>query len=308
MQSGVVPFEGPYDKFTCVPMTATPWAPSIPGDEGSRNENIESIVWQAHYCFLDVSDFFAQSRPSNLRSLELSWNILNSSWDGLVSWTTLLTTLSLEASGYSTPPITSSQLLPILASNLNLRELTLSNVALSNDAERSAFQVPLPNLKLLSLKGDFRHIFELLHRLVLPETLDDLNLNGIGSTEEEISQTLVPYMRSYFRRDARFQGGLAVSYVSAPCTVWIMVRVECPQVAKPAQKLPFVELKMILPYLLPPDVEEQPLIDMVELTPQEHVVSFDTDFDTQSPERLFSAMPNIKTLSLCGVKLSEGFL
>ena len=158
------------------------------------------------------------------------------------------------------------------------------------------------------MKGDFRHLFGLLHRLVLSGTLGDLELNGFNSTVEGISQSLVPYMRDYFRRDARFRDGLGVSYISAPRTVWIVVRVERPQTTEPVQKLHFVELKMILPNLLPPDVQEQLFIDMVALTSQEHVVSFDTEFRIKPPERLFSAMLNIKTLCLSDVELSEGFL
>ena len=282
----------------------------VPGNEGYRNENIESIIWRGGGgCFMDVSDFFAQSHLSNLRFLELSGSILNSSWDGLASWTTHLTILSFEVSGYPTSPtITSSQLLSILVSNPNLRELTLSNAALPNDVERPASRIPLSNLKLLFLKGDFRNIFGLLDQLVLPETLDDLHLNGFNSTIEDISQTLVPYMRDHFRRDARFQGELELSYISAPYTAWIVVRVIGPQTTEPAQKLPLVELKMIVPYLLPLDVQEQLFIDMVALTPQEHVVSFDTNFDIKSPERLFPAMPNIKMLNLNDVELTEGFL
>ena len=279
----------------------------IPHNEGSRNENTESIIWRGGGAsFIDVSEFFTQSRLSSLRFLELSGNILNGSWDGLASWTRNLTTLSLESSGY--PITTASQLFPILVSNTNLRELTLSGANLPNDAERFAFQVPLPNLKSLSLKGDFRHLFGMLHQLVLPETLDDLILNGFGSTVEDMSQTLGPYMRDYFRRDARFRGGLRISYMSAPRTVWIVVTAVGPQTTESVQKRSLVELKMILFDLLPPDEQEQLFIDMVALTPQESVTSFDTDFDIESPKRPFSAMPNIEELILSDVKLSRGFL
>ena len=84
----------------------------------------------------------------------------------------------------------------------------LSDITLPNDAEGSIFQVMLPNLKLLSLNGVFRHIFGLLSRLILPEALGDTYLIGFGCTVEQISQTLVPSMRHYFRPDTRFHDGL----------------------------------------------------------------------------------------------------
>jgi len=57
-----------------------------PGDEGGQNENIESIVWRNRgFTFVDVSDFFARSRLSGLRSLNLHGRIQISTWDHLAS-------------------------------------------------------------------------------------------------------------------------------------------------------------------------------------------------------------------------------
>ena len=100
----------------------------------------------------------------------------------------------------------------ILASNPNLKQLALSHAVLPNDTDASTLEVPLRNLKLLSLEGGFRHIFGLLRRLILPATLDSMELFVLDYTAEDISQTLRPYMRDYFRRDVRFfQDGLVVS-------------------------------------------------------------------------------------------------
>ena len=281
-----------------------------PDGEGTRNENIESIVWRTEGDHpVDVSHFFAHSRLSKLRLLDLSGNIQISSWDGLASWTTLLTNLSLRASEFPTPPtIIASQLFQILASNPNLQELMLSDIALPDDAEGSALQAPLPNLKFLSLTGDFRRVFGVLSRLILPEALDDICLIGFDSTVEEISQTLVPFMRDYFRRDSRFQGRLGVSFLSAPGSTSISVNVLGSQAAESTQKLPFVTFTMVLDDLLPLDAQEQLLIDLVALTPREHIVLLDANLNMKPPEGLFFAMPNIETLSLSDVELSKGFL
>ena len=89
-----------YDGDTLASIASQP----IPGNEGFRNGNIESIIWGVlENRFMDASNFFAQSRLSNLRFLKLSGNILNSSWGGLASWTAPLTTLSLGPCGLSTP-------------------------------------------------------------------------------------------------------------------------------------------------------------------------------------------------------------
>ena len=282
-----------------------------PDDEGARNENIESIVWRTEGVrSVDVSNFFAQSRLSKLRFLSLSGNIRISSWDGLASWTTLLVSLSLPTGEFPTPPtITISQLFQILASNPNLQELTLADTALPDDAEGSALQVPLPNLKLLSLTGDFRRLFGVLSRLILPETLDDLYLIGFDPTVEDISQTLAPYIRNYFQRDSRFQSRLGVYSVSAPGSTSISVNVLHPQqAAESAQKRPFVTFTMVLDDLLPLEAQEQLLVDLIALTPREHVVLFDVDLNMKPPEGLFFAMPNVETLHLSNVELSEGFL
>ena len=249
-----------------------------PDNEGSQNENIESIILRHNNFFsVDCSTFFTRSRLSKLRFLYLEG-------DSRI--------------------ITASQLFPILASNPNLRELRLSYKTLPNDTEESALQVSLPNLKRLYLEGKFRHLFGLLHRLVLPGALDDMYLSTRDSTLEDITQTLVPYMRDYFRRDARFRDRLDVSYISALCSGSIVVSGLGPQTTEPTR----TELRVILPHPLPPDVQEQLFVDLVALTPREHVVSFSADYELNPLEELFSAMPGLETLSLGNVELSEGFL
>ena len=278
-----------------------------PDGEGGQNEKIESIDWQNEGVGpVDASNFFSRSSLSRLWFLDLSGSFQISSWDWLASRTTLLTTLSLEIDESlpsSTP--TTSQLLSILTSNSNLRELRLSYAALPNDAYRSTSKVSLRNLKMLSLSGVSHRIFELLHQLMLPQALDEIHLFGCGSLVEDISQTLAPYMRDYFRRDTRFQNPLEVSSSSSCGVISISVGVIC---AQATVRAPQVSLAVVLDYIPPPDVVEQFLMNLTAPIPRESVVAFTANLDMKLPEELLFVMPNIETLSISNVKLSKGFL
>ena len=238
-----------------------------PDDQGGQNESIESIVWknEGYYPTVDVSNFFARSRLSRLRSLALYGNFLISSWDRFASRTTLLTALSLDINtSPPSPAIPTSQLLSILTSNPNLRELALSHAALPKDVDESTLKVQLRNLKLLALTGKFHRLFGLLRRLVLPETLDDLDLAISNGTVEGISQTLTPYMQDYFLRDARFQNRLGVSFSSQgpiSITVWVHT-----QTTFLGPEIPRVSLTA--PANLPPNLSERLLINLITLIPR----------------------------------------
>jgi len=256
---------------------------------------------------VDISNFFAMSHLSRLRFLDLYGNFWISSWDHLASRTTFLTALLLEiGTSPPSPTLTTSQLFSILASNPNLQELLLSDVALPNDSNRSTLKVPLRNLKMLALAGEFRHIFGLLRQLILPGTLDEIFLTASNSTVEDISHTLAQYMRDYFRRDARFQGKLGVSS-SIHTSISIAVGVVRTQTTPIALELPRVMLT-VLAKSPPFNVQEQFFVDLIALTPRERVVSFDARLSMQPPEELFLTMPNIETLHLCDIQLLEGFL
>jgi len=278
-----------------------------PDDKGGQNDNIESIVWRNEgFTLVDVSDFFARSRLSKLRLLDLTANLQISSWDCLKIRTTLLTVLCLEINvSPPSPTPTTSQLFSILTSNPNLRELRLFNTAIPNDTDGSAFGVPLRYLKALSLTGDFRHLFRLLHRLILPQVLDEMRLIVCSPTVEDISQILTPYMRDYFRRDARFQDRLEVSSSSSYGLIAVSAAVVCPQATAPA---PRVSLTVALSYPLPPDLLERFFTNLIAPIPLEPVVSFIAAIDIKLPEELLLAMLNTETLSICGVELSKGFL
>ena len=277
-----------------------------PGDEGGQNDNIESIFWITDgFLTVDVSNFFTRSRLSRLRSLDLYGNFRISSWDRLASRTKLLTTLCIDIGGVlPSPSPTASQLFSILASNPNLRELRLSDAALPNDADGSAFKVPLPDLKTLTLKGEFRRLFGFLHRLTLPQTLDEIYLTGSNPTVGDISRTLTPYMQDYFRRNTRLQGTLEVYTFSSHGSISIQVGVAGGWVGA----APWVSLTVDLDPIPPLGVLGQFLVNLVAPIPQESVVSFTAELDMKIPDELLFAMPNINTLNICGVKLTKGFL
>jgi len=282
-----------------------------PDDEGGRNDNIESIVlgsvgFSPATTSVDVSSFFARSRLSRLCALDLSGRVRISSWDLLAPRTTHLTTLSLKLStSPPSPALTASQLFSILTKNPNLQELALSGGTLPDVTDGFAFNVPLRNLKSLALAGVPRRVLGLLHQLILPEMLDDLDLTGFRSTAEEFSQVLAPYIQEYFRRDTRFQDRLEVSTVSHFITVSITVGVVRAQAAAPALESPRVTLKAghfpIAPGQLLPT-------GFITLIPGERVVRYDLNLKANPPEELFFMMPNIQALHMNDVELSEGFL
>ena len=282
-----------------------------PNDKGPRNENVESIVLQndGHY-YVDVSNLFARSHLPQLRLLELSGNLQFSSW-ACVSQTTLLTGLSLDVSEFSpSVPLTASQLLSVLASNPNLQQLTLIDLAIPHIPDESVPQVPLPNLNLLSLTGEFRGVFALLRRLAIPEVLDNMYLSGFDCTIDEVNQTLVPYIRDHYRRDARFQETLGVCSFSSPGSISISVNAIANHEIIPMAKPPTVAFTVVLTDLAPPATVEQLLIDLIELIPRERVMSFNANalLYMKPPEELFLLMPSIRTLYLSGVEVSKGFL
>ena len=161
---------------------------------------------------VDVSNFFARSHLSKLRSLTLHGNFGISSWDFLAPRTTLLTTLSLDISPFPlSPTLTTSQLFSIFTSNPNLRKLQLFNSALPNDTDTSTLKVQLRDLKSLSLRGELHHVFGLYGRLILPEALDEVCLD-ISDTLEEDKPTIVQYIRDYLRHDPRFRYGPTLAF------------------------------------------------------------------------------------------------
>ena len=280
-----------------------------PTDVGGRNENIETIaLYSEAPPTLDVSNFFARSHLSRLRSLELSGNLRISSWDCLAHRTTLLTSLSLDinASSPSLRP-TTAQLFSILTSNPDLQELLLSDTIIPDDAHTSTLKVQLGRLKFLSLAGDSRRLVRLMGQLILPEMLDELSLTIFESTVEDIAQSLAPYMRDYFRRDPRFQNRLGVFSSSSSNSITISVGAVCTQTGVPFLELPQVTLTTSTDRPLP-NLLEQLFINLIALIPRERVVYFGVDVDVKPPEAVFSMIPSIEILTIFRGLVSDGFL
>ena len=297
-----------------------------PEGEGAQEKRIESIIFRAGGITAELLNFFARSRLPNLRSLQIDatfsspfypqtneqlqlplWNYLP------LSQPTRLISLSLRADRRQLP-ITASQLTSILTSIPNLEELELSHTALPGDIEESRKRIPLRNLRKIRLEGTTRGVFWLLNRLELPTALDSHDLHIENFTVEDVTRTIGPYVRNYFRRDNRFQGRLEVivsvsSYDNfhldgGPHRLFGL-SVEPEETSQPTR------FSTALDDRSPINPEAESLfLDLIALIPPEHVVSLETEHSTYSvtlPEDLLVAMP-IETLFLHDVKLSDGFL
>ena len=287
--------------------TLTAIISSLTPDEGGQNKNIESIVLGSWgLTSVDISNFFARSHLSALRFLDLCGEFRISSWDHLASRTTLLTTLSLRIStSPPSPTLTAPQLFWILAGNPGLQELALSGAALPDVVGGPMPKVLLRNLKILSLKGGFRQL-GLLDKLILPAPLDRIDLSGSDYTVEHASQILAPYIRDYFRWDARFQDRLKVSTSTSLDSISISASLA--RNSAPEQEPPYVGFEVFLANQPPPDVLKQLFVELIALIPRERVVYFIASPDLKLLEEPFLMMPNIGTLVVIGAELSKGFL
>ena len=160
-------------------------------------------------------------------------------------------------------------------------------------------------MKFLSLSGESRHLLGLLHRLVLPEALDDLCLTGSDLMIEGISQILAQYMRGYFQRNPRFQDRSGVSSSSSNNSISISIAVVCAQTTALVREPPRVSLASITDEALWL-AEDRLLADLIMLVPRERVVFFDAGLGVQLlPEELFLVMPNVEKLHLSNQPLLE---
>ena len=295
----------------------------IPDRENPRERRIESIVFQTKSLLAELSSFFACSHLPNLQCLKIAGILEASSyphtfealqiplWDHLKTpQTTRLTALSLYIRR-SPLPIATSQLIPVLLSNPNLRELQLSYAALPDDSDKSSTRVPLRHLRLISLGGEHRRVFGMLNRLELSAALDYVDLSVTDFTEEDVLQTLGPYVQDHFRRNIKFQGRLEVTifyyefsdgYDKNMCG-----RLDLKPLPKRTPPSTIFSTTLLGPF--PPDPTTKKLtLDLLAFTPREHVVSLELIGLAEVPEDLLVTMPNIETLWLHSVKLSDGFL
>jgi len=108
-------------------------------------------------------------------------------------------------------------------------------------------------------------------------------------------------MQDYFRRDVRFQDGLVASSSFASSSIVTSVDTISALPAVPA----YVTVTVVLPV---PHAVKQLLTNLITLIPGENVLSFIVDFVPELPEEALFMMPNINTLRLSNVVISEGFL
>ena len=281
----------------------------IPEGNGVRPSSIESIVLSN----LDVSDLFTQHRFPKLRNLHLSGNFRILSWDCLKSTTTALTSLSLDLNDIdpSSAVPTMSQILSLLASNPNLRFLTLDALPIKDDGGGGPrLQLPLRHLEDISLSGTFHHVFPILHQLEFPERVDYGEITLLDCTPQGVLEVVGPYIRDYLRRDPRFGDrlGMFVSCVP-PCISFhaSVVGVGCRGPDRlPHHGPPYGRFRVILSQSIPYDVWDRLCIDVLALLPQESIVSFETDLSVT--EEVAVAMHRIEALHLVDPVILDGFL
>ena len=168
----------------------------------------------------DVSDLFTRYRFPKLRNLHtISSNFKISSWDYLKSTTTALTNLSLTYFNTIPPSAipTTSQIFSLLASNPNLRSLTLGPALINdNGGYNPGFGCRYVIWSNIDLSGPFRGIFPILSRLELPERMDGRGIRLCDCTPQEVLEVVGPYIRDRLWRDARFRDrlGIFISFAS----------------------------------------------------------------------------------------------
>ena len=278
----------------------------IPNCDGAHHRSIESIHLENRgFPLLDVSSFFNRVHLPKLRSL-LVFGVSGVPWDHLSKQTTLLTTLSFRFSRTRpSPPPTIPQLFGILNSNPGLRDLYFDGPATpEHNVDGSVPQITLPRLKWLCLTGKFHDVFRLLNQLVFPHPLELIWLIPYIRSTDGILEVLGPYMRHYFQRHHELQVRLCIK--TRIFLRRLLIRIDTEETSHNDNSF-WVNLKMYPTQNLPGALQNL-CHDLIAFTPQERACSFDTDIPTDRLEALLVAMPNIETLRLRNVALSEGFL
>ena len=301
----------------------------IPEGQDVRPSSIESIMLNnanidfsnplsRHYVRMlskeeaDISDLFARHCFPKLRNLHLSGHFRISSWDCLKSTTMALTNLSLNLGTTGLPSSagpTTSQILSLLASNPNLRSLALRVLPINDDGGGGPrLQVPLHHLEYISLSGNFHRVFAILHRLELPEGVDDGEITLADCTAEEILEVVGPYIHDYLRRDGRFRDRLGVLALSDSGRISFQASVigvgnhgpdRLPQHGPPYGRF-WVWLFHLIPHYVGLCTR------ILALLPQESIVSL--KIDIQATEEILVAMPNLEALHLISPVVPDRFL
>ena len=175
-----------------------------------------------------------------------------------------------------------------------------------DDDNRLVPQVTLRHLKNLYLKGELRSVVGVLERLVLPHPLNSLQVVVLKFTVENLLRTLCPYVRLYFRCDRGLQHRLKLGARAFRNALGVSVENE----HGTDGPIPFLARFRIYPTVdTPRDILSNICHDLVTAVPQlERMRVFNTDLPLNKLEDLLVSMPNVETLGLFDVTVSEGFL
>ena len=267
-------------------------------EEGVQQKQIESLVFGGWAELGGLLDFFARLHLPSLQCLGINATIKSPLWDHIAPLTNHLTTLSLNLHQKSHPPST-SQLFSILNANPKLQNLSLHGV-LPDELEDLEIQVPcLRHLRVISVSGRFRAVFQLLERLELPAKLDYMDFS-VEVSMDDIHPTVGPWMQGFLQCNVMFKGPLTLSIRSSH----IDIKVPCLShigVEEPVAKLSMRTSKFY------PSGLTQLAIDLMRYIPREQVECLEMDHHMEAPE-LYIAMPKLKHLQLYDVVVSGGFL
>jgi len=276
----------------------------------SRDSNIESIALND----VDVTAFLTHQSYPKLRDLSLSgcFVIRGEDWHFLKDNITTLVNLSLSSNGL-TYILTVPQILSLLASNPNIRTLTLESLRIDPDIgyDSNGSHVPLRHLEKLSLVGDFDYLFPILQQLEFPEMVDHhARLEFTGYELEDIQEFFMPYIQDYFQRDPRFEGRLRISISLADDCISLQAGVigadyHGPD-RSPQQGPPYATFSVALSRLMCLDKQKKLCTEILVLLPKKSIVHFETNL-TVADEMLVT-MSNLETLHLVHAPVDYGFL
>ena len=277
--------------------------------EETRSLGVESFIVQViGRPIVDISTFFFRNRLPKLQCLHLSGCMI-SSWESLKPQTTVLTTLELTSIDLSPIP-TLSQLLSILSSNPLLQHLALSYRSAPDilDGDRPPSRVTLRHLKQLHFNGGFRHAFQLLSRLELPDKIDNLNLFLFECPPLDFSKTVGPYFGDRVRRRGGFPGGGLWLSVNHTSRLFSIAAGDPHNDNGPAEADWFADVSGVMSVELEDAESERLGLGLIAHIPLEQVTSLQTSLPILRSEELCVEMCRLTYLRLVGLDLSTWFI
>ena len=166
-------------------------------------------------------------------------------------------------------------------------------------------QVPLQHLKELFLDSKLQPVIRILERLVFPCSLKFLKVFASHSEIGSVLQTFGSFARLYFESNRLLWDRLKLEARASPMA--FTIRVENDHGAddtKPSS----ANFRVCPTGITLMDVAQNLCRDFVASVPQERACHLRTNLPPAELEDLFISTPNIETLELLYVELSEGFL